>query len=383
MIGSPISIGQVSEVVPVAPRPGVWAPLVMERLLQRDDALQAIASEFAALARSLPPPWQRLVGAELSQVESQLTYERFVGVTLRDLSGALRASGRVLPIDVLRAVVENICTGLSALPVGRTVVLCDRSVGLSIDGQWRFAQGALNHWLAYVAPPELAADPEFDATSPDTIFHMSPEAFSARPETPASLVTRAALMSWQVATGGLHPYRGARHELMASLTRYARDEVRVPLSIHPELTSAIAEVLGRGISFSSHRFADLAAFQAALAPLWPGPAASPARTLEVIASCTWPTMQKELALLKREPLLPIRWDGVWSAARTPEQGIAVLEDQLLERLEPVDRFPARGAFEEAREPPAPAVYVPAPPAPTAPHRAGLWERFFALFRRQL
>lgn len=91
-------------------------------------------------------------------------------------------------------------------------------------------------------------------------------------------------------------------------------------------------------------------------------------------------MRKELQLLKREPLLPIRWDGVWSAARTPEQGIAVLEDHLLERLEPLDRFPRRGPMDDPSDP-EPPVYAPGPPAPTAPHRAGLLERFLALFRR--
>lgn len=377
MIGSPISIGQVSEVVPVAPRPGVWAPLVMERLLVRDDGLHQLVHGVTQLARRLPANWQRLVDVELSQVEAQLTYERFVGVTLRDLSVGLRASGRVLPIDVLRSIIEHLCEGLSAIPVDATVVLCDRSCGLSIDGQWRFAQGALNHWLAYVVPPDLAADPEFDGTSPDTMFFLSPEAFGARREVPASLVTRAALLSWQLATGGFHPYRGARHELTASFTRFVHDDVRVPLSVHPEVPPALAEVFRRGVSFATDRFVDLAAFRAALTPLWPRPAASPARTLEVVASLTWPTLQKELTLLKHEPLLPIRWDGVWSAARTPEQSIAVLEDQLLERIEPVDRLAARGHFKEVGRSAAVPVMDPAP----RPLRPGLLERFLALFRR--
>jgi hypothetical protein len=384
VIGSPLSIGQVSEVVPVAPRADVRAPLVMERLLMRDPQLFEATAEIADLARTLPAAWQRLVSAELSNNEAQLIYERFVGITLRDLSVALRTTGRVLPLDVLRAVIERTCDGLSALPTGpRAALLSDRSIGLAIDGQWRFALGALNHWLVNLLPPELAADPEFDAMSPDTIFFMSPEGISGRPETPASLVSRAALFAWQVTTGGFHPFRGGRYEMMPSITRYTRDEVRVPVSVHPDATAGLAEVLLRGVSFSRNRFADLGAFRAALDATWPVPAASPARTLEVIASLTWSTMQKELQLLKREPMLPIRWDGVWSASRTPEEGIAVLEDQLLERLEPIERFKRRGAIEDPGEnPPAPQVPQPFPPAPPrAPPRAGLLERFLALFRR--
>ena len=361
----------------------------MERLLLpmvRDAQLLERTAEIAALARQLPFSWQRLVSAELSNMEAQLIYERFVGVTLRDLSVALRTSGRVLPLDVLRSVVEHTCDGFSALPTGpQSVLLSDRSVGLSIDGQWRFAQGALNHWLVNLTTPELAADPEYDATSPDTVFLMSPEGISGRPETPASLVTRAALLGWQIATGGFHPYRGGRHGMMPSLTRYTRSEVRVPLSVHPTLPNELVDVLTRGILFSGNRFADLSAFRTALDAAWPVPVASPARTLEVIASITWSAMQKELQLLKREPLLPIRWDGVWTASRTPEQGIAVLEDQLLERLEPVERFPRRGIVEDlADQLPGPRVIevnLASPPAIAAPARGGLLQRFLALFRR--
>ena len=389
VIGSPLSVGRVSEVVPVAPRADVRAPLVMERLLipmVRDAQLLERTAEIAALSRQLPASWQRLVSAELSNMEAQLIYERFVGVTLRDLSVALRTSGRVLPLDVLRAVIEHICAGFSALPTGtQGVLLSDRSVGLSIDGQWRFALGALNHWLVNLITPELAADPEYDATSPDTVFLMSPEGISGRPETEASLVTRSALLGWQIATGGFHPYRGGRRGMMPSLTRYTRSEVRVPLSVHPELPGELVDVLTRGILFSGNRFPDLTAFRAALDGAWPGPAASPAHTLEVVASITWAAMQKELLLLKREPLLPIRWDGVWTASLTPEQGIAVFEDQLLERLEPIEHLPRRGRVEEQADPlPGPPVIevnLSNPPPIVTPSRGGLIQRFLALFRR--
>ena len=367
----------------MAPRADVRAPLVMERLLERDPMLLARTAGIVELARRLPAPWQRLVSAELSNMEAQLIYERFVGVTLRDLSTALRATGRVLPVEVLRAVIEQICDGLGALPpVTEATMLSDRSVGLSIDGQWRFAPGALNHWLVHGYPGTLI-EADVDPVTPDSVFFLSPEGISGRPETPASLPSRAALFAWQLATGGFHPYRGDRNSIMASITRFSRDEVRVPLSVHPDLTPAIIEVLTRGVSFSRNRFVDLASFRVTLDAAWPVPPASSARTLEVIASLTWSTVQKELRLLKREPMLPIRWDGVWSASRTPEEGIAVLEDQLLERLEPVDRYPRRGPIEDpthdvSPQPSAPPVPILIPPAVP---RAGLLQRFLALFRR--
>ncbi|MDP2275940.1 MAG: hypothetical protein Q8N23_19610 [Archangium sp.] len=378
MIGSPLNIGRVSETVPVAPRADVQAPLVMERVLpgMADDHLVEEANTIVTLARALPAPWQRLVNAAFSSTEAHVIYERFVGVTLRDLTGALRTSGRVLPLDVLRSVIENLCDGLSALPPGpECIPLSDLSVGLSIDGRWRFAQGALNHWLINVMNAPLAE--ESDGEVPlELIFQMSPESIQGRAETAASLVTRVTLFAWQVAAGGHHPYRGRRHDTMYSITRYTRDEVRVPLSVHPELPSAVADVLRRGLRFSRDRFADLSAFRAALEPTWPVPAASTARTFDVIASLTWAKVQKELQLLKREPLLPIRWQGVWSGAQTPEQGIAVLEDQLLERLAPVEGLPRCGAVEELSDP-APVRVE----AVTPPQRWGLFQRFLALFGR--
>ena len=231
----------------------------------------------------------------------------------------------------------------------------------------------MNHWLI-----------DYDGTSPDTAVFMSPEAVSGRAETPASFASRSALFAWQVATGGFHPYRGGRHELMASLTRYTRDDPRVPLTVHPQMTPALEEALKRGVSFSGQRFADVAGLRTALDAAWPLPAASETRTLDVIASIAWSAMQKELQTLKREPLLPIRWDGVWSASRTPEEGIAVLEDQLLERLEPVERFPRRGAFEESfgtpPQPEAEPLQDPVPEPGPQP-REGFLQRLLALFRR--
>ena len=389
MIGSPLSIGRVSEVVPVAPRADVRGPLVMERLLpmvQSPELLQRTA-EIAELARSLPSPWQRLVSADITGMENHLIYERFVGVTLREVSTALRTAGRVLPMDVLRSVVEHVGEGLAVLPVrtGRPYRLSDRSIGLSIDGHWHFALGALNHWLVDVPPAEYATEAT-DPTSLDTMFFLSPESMSGRPSTAASFASSAALFAWQMTTGGFHPYRGGRHETAASLTRYSRDDWRVPLTVHPQMTPALAEVIQRGVSFAGQRFSDIAQFRAALDAVWPLPAATPARTLEVIASIAWSAMQKELQTLKREPLLPIRWDGVWSASRTPEEGIAVLEDQLLERLEPVERFPRRGAFEESFEAPAQPEPEPEPqpqqdPIPLPQPREGFLQRLLALFRR--
>ena len=394
MIGKAILTGPSSEVFPVAPRPHVHCPLVMERVFPgiADAQLQEHAREILELSRMLPPPWQRLVDADLSGDEITVFYERFVGITLADLFDALDSSGRLLPVDVLRAVIEQLCDAFAVhptpwpvrAPTMRATALSPESVGLSIDGRWQFAQGALNHWLCNVVTQDRAYDgpPTLSAA---TICLMSPEAIRGASETSSSFASRAALFAWQLATGGVHPYRGrSKRELMAGLVRYSTDELRVPLSLNPELPADVVKVLTRGIAYKNNRFPDLASFRAALDAAWTKPAASAERTREVLVSFTWKALHKELELLKREPMLPIRWDGVWSGARTPEQGIAVLEDQLMERLEPLERFPLRLPFSEQEEPEpypyVPEVFVPEPPpVPREPPRT-FFQRLIALFR---
>ncbi len=402
VIGAPLHRSLTSEVIPVAPRADVRAPLVMERLLPsaRSEEMLAEAAALGAIARELGPPWQRLISSDFGGYDAQYIYERFVGVTLRDVSHALRTSGRVLPMDVLRAIAETIFEGLAPLarvpPRARPLLLTDLSVGLGIDGAWHFAVGGLNQWLTDVVPPDIAGEPEYDGNlSPDSLFFLSPEAISGRPETPGSVATRAALLLWQLVTGGFHPYRGGRYEMFPSLTRYSRSEVRVPVELHPHVGAPLAAVLAQGVRFSGDRFPDLQALQEALAPLWPEPRASPQRTFDVICGLCWPVMQRQLQALRREPLLPIHWDGVWPSSRTPEEGLAVLEDQLLERLVAVTTLPARGELPEAPPPdPAatPSFLVPArprvnlaalasTPASATARRVGLLARLLAFFGR--
>lgn len=390
MIGAPLHSGQCSEVIPVAPRADVRAPLVMERLLAstRTDQMREEATIIGQLAASLPAAWQRLVAADFEGFEAQFIYERFVGVTLRELSAALRNQGRVLPLDVLRAITEAVIDGLApleALPARpRPFLLTDRSVGLSIEGRWRFAHDALNHWLADVVPPELAADPEYDGMIPsDTLLFFSPESVSGRAETAASLATRAGLLVFQLATGGFHPYRGDRFSQFQSLTRYIHSAVRVGPELHPHVPPALAEVLTRAVRFDGARYPSLAALRVALAAAWPEPAASPQRVFDVVAGLTWKTLQPQLQALRREPLLPVFWDGVWPASRTPEEGLAVLEDQLLERLVSPESLPARGELPLPEPPPAPAPtpdFTPRVNLAPAP-RPGLVARLLAFFKR--
>jgi hypothetical protein len=365
----------------------------MERVFPgiADAQLREHATEIVELGQSLPPPWQKLVGADFGSSEITLFYERFVGVTIGDLFAALDQSGRLLPIDVLRALIEQICDGLArhptpwpvGPPTGRFTALSPESIGLSIDGRWQFAPGALNHWLIHTVTEDRAYDGP-PTMSNATISLMSPEALRSARETSGSFASRAALFAWQLAAGGLHPYRGRnRRDLMPALTRFMRDEILVPLSLNPELPPSVISVLTRGIAYEKDRFPDLASFRVALDAAWTKPAASPERTRDVLLSFTWTALQKQLELLKREPMLPIRWDGVWSGARTPEQGIAVLEDQLMERLEPLERFPERRPFDERHEPVhlrVDDVPQPPPPPPTPPMPRGLIQRILALFR---
>lgn len=394
MIGHPIHTGTISEACPVAPRPDVRAPLVMERLLPlvRSEDTQDDARRRAQLASNLGPGWQRLVSADFTSLEGQYIYERFVGLTLRDISLALRHAERVLPIDVLRTMVEATLDGLASLE-GQSldpllpIHLSDRSIGLGLDRRWWFAMGALNHWLADVRSP---FDDNSDPLSPDVLFFLSPEAFQVRDETSASLATRAGLFVHQMMTGGYHPYRGDRFQSFPSITRYTRSEVRVPVTVHPEMTPALAEAMNKAVAFSGDRFASLSEFRDALTAGWPKPAASAERTFLALTSLCWPGLQRTLHALRHEPLLPIKWDGVWSSSRTPEEGLQVLEDQLLEAQVPLSEFPLRKPLPPQRDEPyspqQPAAPHATPPRvainvgnPEAPARPGLLARLLALF----
>lgn len=344
------------------------------------------------LAASLGPSWQRLVSADFGTFDGQYIYERFVGLTLRDVSLGLRATNRVLPMDVLRRVAEITLDGLEALEgrnvdPSRPIHLSDRSIGLGIDRRWRFAIGALNHWLADVRVPN---EENSEPLSPDVMFFLSPEAFQAREETPASLATRGALFLHQLVTGGFHPYRGNPFEIFPSVTRYTRSEIRVPVSVHPEMTPRLEHALVKGVTFAGERFGSIAELRAELAKHWPRPAASDERTASTLINVCWGPLQRQLHALRREPLLPIFWENVWSASRTPEEGLAVLEDQFLESLAPTSELPQRLEFEqhahEVVEPPLPQHPGVAPPAPrvtinVAPRRPGLLARLLSIFGR--
>ncbi|MFT3710053.1 MAG: hypothetical protein QM817_20665 [Archangium sp.] len=356
----------MSEVVPVAPQPNVRAPLVMERLLQfcRDDDTRRDAEVLGDIASSLGPSWQNLVSCNFEGYDAQYILERFVGLTLRDLCAALRSQTRVLPLDVARSIAEVVLDAVAAMEgkpssPDRPLPLTDRSIGLCINREWRFALGNLNHWLADYRRRLTADAPEnSEPLSPDVMFFLSPEAFQARDETSASLATRAALFIWQlIAT--YHPYRGNRFEVFASVTRYNRNDVRVPLEVHPDVPKALVEVMKKGVRFSGDRFANLRELRAALDAAWPKPAAPANVVFQTVISAAWPTLQQQLHGLRREPMLPIRWDGVWDASRTPEEGLAVLEDQFLELLLPIDTFPKR---------------LPAPPDAEDVPNDGDWQR---------
>jgi hypothetical protein len=389
VIGAPLTIGAVNEVLPLAPRPGVPAPLLLDRVRPRAQypGLTDQVRRVREVAAALPAPWQRLVDSELGPVEQHLVYERFVGVTVANLSYALRSSGRALPLDVLRSVLEALLDGLAALdalPAAlRPVELTDASVGLGVDGRWHFAAQQLNGLLSGLR--SAVADPEFQWVH-EAAYFSSPEQLTGRAETPASTASRAALLAWQLASGGWHPFRGRSLGTETLLVARAielgnaqhRQQLGVP-TVPLSLPHGPAEVLRRALHPTAGRFADLAAFRAALAETWPCPSAPPERVRAVVFGVAWPGLQRQLAGLKHEPLLPVRWAGVWSAARTPEEGVAVLEDQLLEGLAPVDALPRAPASPAGAPVVAPAEAAP-PTEPSQPP-GGLLVRLLTRFRR--
>lgn len=392
MIGAPLTIGAVNEVLPLAPRPGVPAPLLLDRVrpAAQYPGLTEAVRRLRDVAAALPAPWQRLVDSELGPLEQHLVYERFVGVTVAGLSYALRSSGRELPLDVLRSALEALLDGLAALdgvPAALgPVELTDASVGLGVDGRWHFAAQQLNGLLSGLRSANAAADPEFQWVQ-EAAYFSSPEQLTGRAESPAATASRAALLAWQLASGGWHPFRGRSLGTETLLVARAielgnaqhRQQLGVP-TVPLTLPHGPAEVLRRALHPTAGRFADLAAFRAALAAAWPCPAAPPERVRAVVFGVAWPGLQRQLAGLKHEPLLPVRWDGVWSAARTPEEGIAVLEDQLLEGLAPIDSLPRAPPAASPARPAEEPVATVAATEPTRPP-AGLLVRLLTRFRR--
>lgn len=372
-------------------------PLTLERFHERGDVMA-----------SLPPPWQRLVDSELEQQDVSFVLERFVGVTVRDIARGLRGAQRILPEAVLRACVEAIVQGLGALEatVGqrRPLPLSGASVGLGIDGRWMMASSALNHWCFEELPPEAELSSETVRTPTAATFFLSAEALLGRPETPASLVGIAATFSWGLAAGGFHPFRptwpGARADTLSTLNRMLRGEPCVPLDVHPGLPRAVCEVLRRGLQPGAGRFANLAAFRSALDGAWTTPAAAPDTIQGVLFGVAEDELRRQLASLKAAPLLPLRWRGVWTGASSPGESVAVLEDQLVERLVPPASLPAAvllpgineapprpPAVQESPRPPPETELTPPPtgPGPTAaaPSRppVGLLRRLFGRFGR--
>lgn len=372
MLGAPIASGDLTEVLPLAPRPHVAAPLLLERVRPAERSaearplVRALLTEVHHLMGTLPRPWQRLVDAELGELELYLVFERFVGVTWRDVSQALRRAGRVLPHGVLRSCLDALLSALAALPAGARVNLTDASVGLGVDGRWALSPGALNHWLSEYRDPEHERDPERVLVLRPDLYYLSPEAIRGEREHAASTANRGALLAWQLVAGGLHPYRptwpSRRNETpVDTLRRMLSATPLAPLSVHPTLPRGVFEVLWRGLHADAGRFESVAALRAALDAAWDVPAAPGDVVQGVLFGLAEEALRKQLEALKQFPLLPLKWDGVWSGARSPEESVAVLEDQLLERLAAPTTLPAALLVAGVNEPPPPA-----PPAPAAP-----------------
>jgi hypothetical protein len=136
---------------------------------------------------------------------------------------------------------------------------------------------------------------------------------------------------------------------------------------HPECSSALAQVLRRAVSLApGDRHPDVRTLLDDLERV-AGPVADDARVSSVWLGATLERAKQSLAELERDPdCLPEGWrDG----------GLAVLQDQLLERATPVHTLPAAVAMAAPVAPRAAASARP-PRLNLAPARPTGWRRFW-------
>lgn len=333
MNGREILKGTVSAGIALEPRAAVTTPLVAERAKpglggeRLRDFLSGVhwASAVSAL---LPRPWQQQAPRLQSDRPGEIVWERFVGVTLREILFALHVSGSVLPLDIVRTVSESVFQAFSPLSaLGQHPRVTDRSIGLSVCGQWRFAPSALNLWLMG-AYPRVGEQP--------VNFVGNPEHERAQVVSEASIASLALRVVCQLISGrsvaGGGEYSLGRETAHLTPHRSISEELRAALQAHPSLTARLSECLMEGLF--GVRFSGLKTLTAALATAWPEPAAAPARAFSVLTGACWHDLRRELERLKANPLLPLTWAGVWTNVSSPELGLQVLEDQLLDQLAP-------------------------------------------------
>lgn len=356
----PLSHGRESETFAAPPRPGDEQPIVVERAF--GDWRTSLDLEWAAVARALPPPFQRVL--DVRQGEGvELVLERFIGVDGLSVLRALEDAHRVLPLDVWLGLALAWGGALTKVPVGsegwRTPADVS-SVGADVRGHLVLTFDTPNHLLGRWtrAPPHnvgvLTRIPQ--SVSPEHVRDLDVGE-------PSRVFSLAAALCMLLQGARLF---GPDTSVVKQLTTIALEDLPWNPARHPSCPQALVATLRRALSReASLRFPDLPAFLEALEASAGVAPASEERVVSVLLSVGAEKVRANFDQLARDPsVLPPAWAS---------GGLQVLQDRLLERLVPIDQLPAAaGPTPEPRPPDKVKVNLFTGPAKP---RSG-WRRFW-------
>jgi hypothetical protein len=312
----------VSETWAIEPREGLAVPLALEFLAAPISplVLERLGGWLEGYARR-GPPWQDVIEFDLQREQLSLTLvtERFVGVTLADVVRNLADERWVLPPAAwLRLSLDLIAAFERHGRVFLTEPPGPRGIGWTLDGRLMLAPLTLN---AVLGPPNDVRD-GFVLAAPEHLAGVS-----TRDE--RTLVFSLALASSWLLTGW-HPLEAEAWGHVGGLLRGER-----PLAAGWKLGAppALVDVLERALSQApAHRFATVAAFRAALLSTTPEVVPLPGPALMGVLQAVTHRLVDRLVndLWTNDTLLPPVWEGLWPDGVHPLEGLAVLEDRLLE-----------------------------------------------------
>jgi serine/threonine protein kinase len=316
-------------------------PLMLERTrahLLGDPVLPLARAQVQMLA-GLPSPFRPIVEVRMVDGLLEVVQQRFLGVVGSQLLIALRNSRRVLPLDVWLSIAATLCNAWE-------VLLLDGLVSRLMPSPERFGVEVRRRLLVFpdadqsVSEELMIEQPLVESLWP-TRDYASPELLANAAHAPRSRVFSLAVALVELLTG-THPMRrSTRWDTAAAITN---GEARWEPNDHPACTPAIAAVLSAamdsdpaGRPASPRMLLEKLIAAARIEP------ASAARVGDVVLGAAPERWRVHLGPLKDDPaLLPVVWRN---------GGLAVLEDQLLETMTPLDRLEKSRAPERVLPPP--------------------------------
>lgn len=373
-----ISVGNLSETWPTAPRAEFDAPLMIERSfpsLAQEVDFDPLEAEARQLL-SLGAPFRPVLDVRRVNGVVEVVQERFVGLSSEELVAALAKGHRLLPLDVWLGLAELLCRGWSSVPPGSapwrlvpTIASCGvdvrRRVLLFPEPQHSLAlEWARDSTRVSYAGTRISR--RLENYSPE---HLSGGAVVSERSRVFSLAT--VLVELLTLDRPFH-----RSSELTAMQATLTGDARWRPTHHPHCPAALGQVLGSALARGpGERPATLDALRALLLEAAGCAPASSQRIANVVLGVDPAAVRRTLSALRAQPeFLPTSWR---------EGGLDVLEDQLLETLGPFEELPVSRA--PARVSPAPRVNLGSPqPAPPrvnlAPGRRSWWQAIWPFGR---